>query len=139
MKNEMDSAGSGAGGIRELFSVTANRKGFLICVTLMFFQQFSGINAVIFFAETIFKDANTGIEAATCTLLVGFVQVGMTFISAIMVERAGRKILLVISSTLMSLCLALLGCYFLNLQYKWMTLAGIVPLASVIIFIVSFR
>lgn len=135
----MDSAGSGAGGIRELFSVTANRKGFLICVALMFFQQFSGINAVIFFAQQIFSDANTGIDPGTCTLLVGIVQVVMTFVSAALVERAGRKILLVISSTMMCLCLALLGCYFLNNEHKWMTVSGIVPLASVIIFIVSFR
>lgn len=139
MKNELDSAGSGAGGIRELFSVTSNRKGFLICVMLMFFQQFSGINAVIFFAQSIFEAANTGIEAGTCTLIVGVVQVAMTFIAAALVERAGRKMLLLISSSVMCLCLALLGCYFLNQQYEWMQITGIVPLVSVIMFIVSFR
>lgn len=139
MKNELDSAGSGDGGIRELFSVTANRKGFLICVMLMFFQQFSGINAVIFFAETIFKAANTGINPAICTLLVGIVQVVMTFVSAALVERAGRRVLLIISSSVMCLCLAMLGGYFLNKDYHWMNVTGMIPLASVIFFIVSFR
>lgn len=139
MKNELDSAGSGAGGIRELFSVKANRKGFLICVMLMFFQQFSGINAVIFFAQSIFAAAKTGIPPAACTLLVGIVQVLMTFVSAGLVERAGRKILLIISSSVMCLCLAMLGVYFLNQSHHWMSVSGIVPLASVLIFIVSFR
>lgn len=134
MKNELDSAGSGAGGIRELFSVTANRRGFLICVMLMFFQQFSGVNAVIFFAQPIFKAANTGIAPALCTLLVGIVQVAMTFVSAGLVERAGRRMLLIISSSVMCLCLTMLGAYFyFKISY------GFIALASVIIFIVSFR
>ena len=134
MKNELDSAGSGAGGIRELFSVTANRKGFLICVMLMFFQQFSGINAVIFFAQSIFEAANTGIPAAACTLLVGIVQVVMTFVSAGLVERAGRRVLLIISSSVMCLCLLALGShFFFKLTY------GLIPLASVMFFIISFR
>lgn len=45
IQNELDSAGS-SGTVRDLFVVPANRKGFFICVMLMFFQQFSGINAV---------------------------------------------------------------------------------------------
>lgn len=140
MKNELDSAGSRSGGIRELFSVTANRKGFIICVMLMFFQQFSGINAVIFFAQAIFEAANTGIAAATCTLFVGIVQVVMTFVSAGLVERAGRRMLLIISSSVMCLCLAVLGCYFLIKDSTDVDVSkiGLIPLASVIIFIVSF-
>lgn len=140
MKNELDSAGSGAGGISELFSVTANRKGFLICVMLMFFQQFSGINAVIFFAQNIFERANTGIPAATCTLLLGIVQVVMTFVSAALVERAGRRILLISSSSVMAFCLCVLGFYFaFQVQLEGVAYIGLIPLASVMIFIVSFR
>lgn len=180
MKNELDSSGNRAGGIRELFSVNANRNGFIICVMLMFFQQFSGINAVIFFAQTIFEAANTGIAASLCTLLVGIVQVAMTFVAAVLVERAGRRMLLIISSSVMLLCLATLGFYFyiqnpdekkdaikdaievtvstgvdalnagLNVTFSNSTgvsheasssifSIGLIPLASMIIFIVSFR
>lgn len=140
MKNELDSAGSGAGGIRELFSVVANRKGFLICVMLMFFQQFSGINAVIFFAQSIFEAAKTGLSPALCTLLVGIVQVAMTFVSAGLVERAGRRVLLIISSSVMCLCLAGLGGYFIA-KDKGADVSsyGIIPLACVMLFIISFR
>lgn len=136
----MESAGSGSGSFFDLFNVRANRKGFLICVSLMFFQQFSGINAVIFFATQIFKDAGSTMDPSTCTIIIGVVQVLMTFASAALVERAGRKILLLFSSTVMALCLAALGYYF-HLQEAQVDVSniGIIPLLSLVIFIICFR
>lgn len=140
IKNELESAGSGSGGISQLFNVRANRKGFFICVMLMFFQQFSGINAVIFFAQSIFTAAGTTWPPAICTLIVGVVQVLMTFASAALVERAGRRVLLIFSSSVMCLCLALLGVYFYMLEGgKDVSNIGFIPLVSLICFIVSFR
>lgn len=133
-------ASSGSAGLRELFSVKANRKGFLICVSLMFFQQFSGINAVIFFATQIFKSAGSSIEANVCSIIIGVVQVLMTFAAAALVEKAGRKILLLLSSTVMCLCLATLGVYFYLkevLQHDVSNI-GIIPLLSLVLFIVCF-
>ncbi|XP_031626373.1 facilitated trehalose transporter Tret1 isoform X3 [Contarinia nasturtii] len=139
IKNELEAAGSGSGSIRDLFAVRANRRGFLICVSLMFFQQFSGINAVIFFATKIFKDAGSTMEASTCSIIVGVVQVLMTFASAALVERAGRKILLLFSSTVMALCLATLGYYFfLKDSGHNVSNIGIIPLLSLVIFIICF-
>lgn len=135
----MESAG-GSAGIRDLFVVKANRKGFFICVMLMFFQQFSGINAVIFFAQSIFKAAGTSWPPPICTLIVGIVQVLMTFASAALVERAGRRVLLIFSSSMMCLCLALLGAYFYMLEGgKDVSNIGFIPLVSLISFIVCFR
>lgn len=133
-------ASSGSSGLRELFSVKANRKGFFICVSLMFFQQFSGINAVIFFATQIFESAGSNIKASVCSIIIGIVQVLMTFAAAALVEKAGRKILLLLSSTVMCLCLATLGVYFYLkevLKYDVSNI-GIIPLLSLILFIICF-
>lgn len=43
--------------VKDLFS-KKNLKPFFICIGLMFFQQFSGINAVIFYTVAIFKVSN---------------------------------------------------------------------------------
>lgn len=105
----------------------------------MFFQQFSGINAVIFYSEGIFKQAGGNIDPQLCVILVGVVQVVMTFCAAVLVEKAGRKILLVQSSAVMCICLVLLGIYFkLKDDGQDVSNIGWIPLSSVVLFIVSF-
>lgn len=105
----------------------------------MFFQQFSGINAVIFYSEGIFKQAGGNIDPQLCVILVGVVQVLMTFTAAVLVEKAGRKILLIQSSTVMCLCLAALGFYFkLKDGGSDVSNIGWIPLVSVVLFIVTF-
>lgn len=116
-----------------------NRKGFLISISLMFFQQFSGINAVIFFTETIFTSAGSTMDSKTSTIIVGIVQVLMTFAAAVLVEKAGRKILLLQSSAIMGLCLTVLGVYFyMKDSGKDVSAIGWLPLISMVLFIVSF-
>lgn len=138
MQNEIDSS-DGSGSIRDLFAVKANRTGFFICVALMFFQQFSGINAVIFFSVSIFKSAGSNIDPAICAIIIGVVQVLSTVLAAALVEKAGRKILLIQSSAVMSLCLTVLGVYFhLKKTGHDVSNIGLIPLVSLVLFIVSF-
>ncbi|XP_055307619.1 facilitated trehalose transporter Tret1-like isoform X2 [Sitodiplosis mosellana] len=139
IKNELEAAGSGSGSIRDLFAVTANRRGFFICVSLMFFQQFSGINAVIFFSVGIFKAAGSNLDPNVCAIIVGVVQVLMTFAAAVLVERAGRKVLLLLSSMVMALCLFVLGVYFYLKDHNHdVSNIGIIPLLSLVLFIICF-
>lgn len=132
-------ASSGSGSIRDLLSVKANRNGFIISIMLMFFQQFSGINAVIFFAGQIFESTGSTISASTSSIIIGVVQVLMTFASTVLVERAGRKVLLIQSSTVMCLCLTALGAYFhLRASGRDVSSISFVPLLSLVLFIITF-
>lgn len=138
IQSDLDSSDS-AGSLRDLFAVRANRRGFFMCVLLMFFQQFSGINAVIFFSMAIFESAGSDIKPAICALIIGVVQVLATVLAAALVERAGRKILLVQSSAIMCLCLTALGVFFyLKKTGHDVSAIGIVPLASLVLFIIAF-
>lgn len=106
---------------------------------LMFFQQFSGINAVIFFTVPIFKSAGSTMDANVCAIIVGVVQVLMSFASSVLVEKAGRKILLLQSSAVMGICLTILGIYFrMKNSGSDVTAIGWIPLVSLVMFIVSF-
>lgn len=75
----------------------------------------------------------------TQAIIVGVVQVLMTFVSAVLIDRAGRRILLLQSSIVMGLCLICLGIYF-NLKEggKDVSSIGFIPLGCVVLFIVSF-
>uniref|UniRef100_A0A2K5F8L3 Solute carrier family 2, facilitated glucose transporter member 5 n=1 Tax=Aotus nancymaae TaxID=37293 RepID=A0A2K5F8L3_AOTNA len=68
----------------------------LLSITvLMAGQQLSGINAINYYADTIYTSA--GVEAADSqyvTVGAGVVNVVMTVISAVLVERLGRRLLL---------------------------------------------
>jgi MFS family permease len=54
----------------------SNLKPLMISLGLMFFQQLSGINAVIFYTVSIFKDAGSTIDENLCTIIVGVVNFG---------------------------------------------------------------
>ncbi|XP_065504336.1 solute carrier family 2, facilitated glucose transporter member 8 isoform X4 [Caloenas nicobarica] len=68
----------------------------LIGVALMFFQQITGINAVMFYAETIFEDANFK-DSRMASVVVSSIQVCFTAVAALIIDKTGRKVLLYIS------------------------------------------
>ncbi|MCX6988082.1 MAG: sugar porter family MFS transporter [Chlamydiae bacterium] len=83
------------GVFKELFS----KRGMpclLIGVSLFFFQQMSGINVVIYFAPKIFQAMHMGARSATllATVGVGLVNTLMTCVSFSLIERIGRRSLL---------------------------------------------
>lgn len=78
-------------------------------------------------------------DASLASIVIGVVQVLSTVLAAVLVERAGRKILLLQSSTVMSLCLITLGVFFhLKKTGHDVSNIGLLPLGSLVLFIVSF-
>lgn len=84
----------------EAFKRRSTVKGLYITNGLMFFQQVCGINAVIFFQTSIFKEAGTGLEPWISTIIVGGVQVIATSASTLTLDKLGRRILLLTSGRL---------------------------------------
>lgn len=72
------------------------RRALLVGVGLAVFQQVTGINTVIYFAPTIFQSA--GLPSASASILatagVGLVNVLMTILAMWLMDRAGRRALL---------------------------------------------
>lgn len=90
-------------------------KPLLLGVFLMVFQQMTGINAIMFYAESIFEQAHFQ-NGDLGSVLVGVVQVLFTAVAAVVMDRAGRKLLLVISGVSMALSTAAFGVYFFLLE-----------------------
>lgn len=80
-------------------------------VTMMLFQQLTGINAIMFYAETIFTDAHFK-SSDVATVIVAATQVLFTALAALIMDKAGRKVLLIISGVAMSISTAVFGVYF---------------------------
>jgi len=107
---------------------------------LMFFQQATGANAVVFFAHTIFMDAGSHVDAGVGAIAISIVQVLTTAFSAGIVDRAGRRILLLISQTLVTMCLVLIGLYFYLKSFgeEYGEQLGWLPLVGLCTFSMSF-
>ncbi|KAI4480039.1 hypothetical protein M0804_010400 [Polistes exclamans] len=125
-------------GLSELLK-PSHVKPILISLGLMFFQQMSGINAVIFYTVQIFKDAGSTVDENISTIIVGIVNFLSTFIAAVVIDKLGRKMLLYASGISMFITLFTLGSYFyVKMSDADVSNFGWIPLLSMIIYVIGF-
>lgn len=103
-------AGGGGGGAPNLFS-GEYRKGVVMGCILFVFQQFSGINAIVYFSSSVFKQAGIA-SGALASAAVGATNVAGTLIATGLIEGAGRKQLLTASYLGMAATMALMAAGF---------------------------
>ncbi|HEY1113728.1 MAG TPA: sugar porter family MFS transporter [Chitinophagaceae bacterium] len=85
----------------------------LIGIVLAFFQQFSGINAVIYYGPEIFKKAGIASENALLfQSIIGGVNVLFTFVAIRNADKAGRRPLLLYGLVGLIVSLSLIGWIF---------------------------
>jgi MFS transporter, SP family, arabinose:H+ symporter len=85
----------------------------LVAFGLAFFQQITGINAIFYYLPTIFAQAGGGVnDAFRQAVLVGLVNLGMTFVAIWLIDRLGRKPLLIAGITGMSVSLLVIAWAF---------------------------
>lgn len=85
------------------------------------------------------KDATDTIDASMSTILIGVMQVVATFVSTIVVDKLGRRILLLASGIVMALSTTAIGVYFhLKDQGNDVENLGWLPVASLCIFMIMF-
>jgi len=113
------------------------RAPLIIAVMMMLAQQLSGINAVIYFSTDIFTNAGlTGQTPQYATLGMGGMNVLMTLVSLIIIEKAGRKTLQLIGLGGMLIDVILLTiCLLFKDLGQWVSYLSII---LVILFVVMF-
>lgn len=118
----------------------SNRKPLLIAMILMLGQQLSGCNAVLFFSVSIFEAAHTSLDSFVENIILSSVQVFATALSVAIIDKLGRRILLIVSALVMIISLYGLGLYFYYLKHNPTLAAKIsfLPLFSVCLFIFAF-
>lgn len=69
----------------------------LVALVIAVAQQLSGINAILFYAPTVFEQLGGGTDAAFAqTLWVGLVSMVFTFLAILLVDRLGRRPMILI-------------------------------------------
>lgn len=113
----------------------------LLCLALFFFQEFSGVNALLFYTVTIFRAAGSTIDDYSATIIVGLIQVIATFLACLFTDRLGRRVLLIVSGLIMALSMLVLSLhhYFSIVNGPSFTQSfGWLPLFSLCSFIAAF-
>nr|CAD7461123.1 unnamed protein product [Timema tahoe] len=129
------------GKVREAFiDPPPSVKAVKIVAGLMVCRPLSGINVILFYTVTIFRESGSSLSPFLSTVLVGVFQVVATLVSGLMVDQVGRRALLLFSDVTMALCYALLALYFYFKEqgaalgaYQW------VPLLLLVTYITVFN
>lgn len=121
----------------EVFSATV-RPALYVGVGLAIFQQFSGINTVIYYAPQIFQ--LSGFQSASAAILatfsVGIINVLLTLVAIRYIDKLGRRPLLIGGLAGMALSLSMLGLAF-RLPHSSSAL-GWIAVASLMLYVGTF-
>lgn len=128
--------------IGSLFRTRAMFKRVIVATVTMFFQQWTGINAILYYAPTIFK--SLGLSGNTISLLatgvVGIVMFLATIPSVLYIDKIGRKPMLTIGAIGMGSCHIIIAAIVASFHNSWPEhkAAGWAAVCMVWLFIVHF-
>jgi MFS transporter, SP family, sugar:H+ symporter len=127
------------GGVRELLAPWV-RPALVVGMGLAILQQIVGINTIIYYAPTTLTNVGFGNSAAILANAgIGVLNVGMTLVAIWLIDKVGRKPLLLVGALGMALSLAILAITSLVLpEPKGLGLVGLITVACLAGFIVSF-
>ncbi|XWS39327.1 hypothetical protein CRYUN_Cryun18bG0042500 [Craigia yunnanensis] len=93
----------------------ASRPPIVIAILLQVFQQFTGINAIMFYAPVLFQTVGSGSDAALLSAVItGIVNVLITVVSVYAVDKVGRRILLLEACVQMFISQSIIGVVLLK-------------------------
>lgn len=100
--------------------VKKNRRGFIIIVFMFISMQLSGVNTVVFYMETIVRNAQvTSMQPATVVILSTGISIVIGWISVYLIDRCGRRVLMTVSCGFVIVAMILLGIQFMLLEWDF--------------------
>lgn len=126
--------------IKDIFKDKVVMKAFWVAFGLVCFQQWSGINAIFFYMQSIFEAAESNIPADVCTMIVGVVQFLSSASTLPMADKFGRRFLLLTSSIGCGITLLISGIYFYLIESTSTDVTSVnwLPVLALNIFIASY-
>merc|ERR1719391_1938255 len=123
--------------LKEMLVNGSLRKPLIIAMMMMLAQQLSGINCAIFYSTSIFEKAGLDpAQSQSATLGMGAMNVAMTFVSLALIEKAGRKVLMLAGLSAMLVMTTLLLASLLT--YATVPAMSYLAIVAVILFVVGF-
>lgn len=134
MKEIIQSVQKNSNGIRVKLFRKPYTRIVVIGMILGVFSQLTGINVIMYYAPSIFQSAGFSSDSALMqTVIIGSTNLVFTFLGMSLIDKVGRKALLMTGAVGMTLFLGLIAA-----GMTWNFLGGFVLLACVVGFTASF-
>ncbi|WP_420601581.1 sugar porter family MFS transporter [Flagellimonas sp.] len=92
----------------------------IIALGIAFFQQITGINAIFYYAPTIFEQAGGSTDSSFLqAIVVGLTNLVFTLVAIWLIDRLGRKPLLLLGTGFMTIALLMATLAFNNATYSF--------------------
>ncbi|UAK26080.1 sugar porter family MFS transporter [Sphingomonas nostoxanthinifaciens] len=128
-RSEIDAVRAGLGasvGGGEALSWRRHRKPILLAFMVAAFNQLSGINALLYYLNDIFAKAGGSLSPDVQAIIIGVVNAIFTMVGMLLIDRLGRRTLLLIGSAGMATCLVLAGLAMSAWLPNWMLLPALI-------------
>ncbi|WP_019547896.1 sugar porter family MFS transporter [Streptomyces sulphureus] len=137
--HNVEATASGRAGLRDVFAAWL-RPALVVGVGLAVLNQVVGINAIIYYAPTTLTNVGFSDSAAIyANTGIGAINVLMTLVAIWLIDKVGRKRLLLVGAVCMSASLIVLATASLLLpEPEGLSLVGLITLGCLAAFIVSF-
>ncbi|XP_055538397.1 facilitated trehalose transporter Tret1-like [Wyeomyia smithii] len=124
--------------VRELFA-KSNRKCLIIVLLMSCGMQFTGINALLGYSQTIFSKLHMGFQATELSIILAVLQLLAVIVPTFVIDKAGRRPLLLISCGGSFSGLVIISVYFTLDAFDYsVQYLGWVPFLATMTFIIAF-
>ncbi|WP_452228498.1 MULTISPECIES: MFS transporter [unclassified Lacinutrix] len=118
VENSNTSSSSTLSQIKEIFS-SKTRIVLIIAFTLAVVQQFTGMNAVMIYAPTMFEQLGLGTDAAfSSTIWIGVIGLVATLISLTLIDKFGRRPIVIVGLILIIISISSVSYGFKQATYE---------------------
>lgn len=136
--NLRSSTSSESPSFSSLFQSVGIRKALLISITFVLGQQLSGMLSILTYTVSIFRQSGSSLSPNNSMIVVGVLQFLSAIMSSALVDRVGRRVLLISSYVAMTLSLSTLGGYLYFEQQNWYPLLRWIPIICISITVVFY-
>jgi len=96
-----------------------HRLPIFLAISVGFFNQFSGINAILYYLNDIFAQAGfSRVSANVQSIAIGAANLLFTVLAMLLIDRMGRRFLLLVGSAGMAACLAGVAAIFYMMHHQ---------------------
>ncbi|CAG9832165.1 unnamed protein product [Diabrotica balteata] len=123
--------------IKKLFLTKQGRVGMLLSLLPLFVQYFSGVPIMMMLMAPIFNESGSNLSGSTIAIFVGVLKIFLFVSTSLIVERFGRRSLLIVSASGAAIPVSLLGVFFYlkHINSPLVPLYPWVPLVCVLTYI----
>ncbi|KAL1490667.1 hypothetical protein ABEB36_013325 [Hypothenemus hampei] len=129
------------GRLQDLFLIKSNRRGMMIMTILNGTQHFVGISVMLMNLHIILNEAGSVyLDTSVAAIIFAVFMLIAATIASMIIDKFGRKILLIISAILTGIILLIIAVYFhlKNLHYDVISISWI-PAVGVMIYAATFK